>query len=68
MTEPAVWFLRSGADHDPHRGLLLPDGTVKAVCGQKFQPRPLAYGKLAFNGDPLDPEQICPQCRAKAVP
>ena len=60
---PASWYLRSLADQDTHRGELLPDGTVVAVCGTAFRPRALrSLGSLALPGGPADPDQICPAC------
>lgn len=50
------------------------DGTVLARCGAQFTPRPtlkvvglppgtLVNGDVTLQGSPLDPEQVCPQCR-----
>ncbi|MGH3885991.1 MAG: hypothetical protein ACRDSZ_05355 [Pseudonocardiaceae bacterium] len=55
------WYLRSMADHDTHRGLMS-GGSVDAVCGIRFTPRPVAFGGEALAGEPPDPDQICPQC------
>lgn len=69
-----TWFLRSLGDHDTHQGQLGSDGTVRAVCGAMFRPRPtlrvegpspgeLVEGPLALRGNPPDPEQICSACQ-----
>jgi hypothetical protein len=58
------WYLRSMGDRDTHCGELQPDGSVRARCGVSFQPRPLPYNRIALPGQPQDPDQICPQCRA----
>lgn len=69
-----TWYLRSLRDQDTHRGELRGDGTVLAVCGATFRPRPtltvvgpppgtLANGPLALKGSPSDPDQTCPQCK-----
>ncbi len=56
-----LWWLRSMADHDTHRGLKS-GGSVDAACGIRFAPRPVAFGGEALPGEPPDPDQICPQC------
>jgi hypothetical protein len=58
------WYLRSLSDHDTHKGELRPDGTMLALCGVQFEPRPLPLGRIALPGHPQDPEQICAKCRA----
>ena len=41
-----TWYLRSIGDHDTHCGALRPaDGTVAALCGVTFVPRPLPFGR-----------------------
>jgi hypothetical protein len=69
-TDPRpLWFLRSLADADTHRGSYSTvTRSVRAVCGVEFEPRPLPLGGPALPGSPLDPDQICPQCyRAKST-
>jgi hypothetical protein len=61
--QPVNWYLRSLADADTHRGELRADGSVHALCGVEFVPRPLPLGGPALPGSPLDPDQICPACR-----
>lgn len=56
------WYLRSASDWDTHRGVFRQDGLVAAQCGIRFKPRPLAFGRTALPGNPLDPDQICPGC------
>jgi hypothetical protein len=65
---PVIWYLRSMGDHDTHRGALRPaEGTVVALCGVTFVPRPLPFGRgLGFSGNPPDPEQVCPACARSA--
>lgn len=55
------WYLRSLGDHDTHRGTLC-QGSVIADCGIRFAPRPVVFGRTALPGNPLDPEQVCPEC------
>jgi hypothetical protein len=62
------WYLRSVSDADTHCGELRPHGLVYAQCGAVFRPRPLPFDRLALPGQPLDPSQICPQCRTARVP
>jgi hypothetical protein len=55
---------RSLADADTHRGHhSIVTRSVHALCGIEFVPRPLPLGGPALPGNPLDPEQVCPQCR-----
>lgn len=67
------WYLRSRGDQDTHQGQLRDDGTVLALCGARFTPRPtlriagpapgeLVEGPLALKGNPPDPDQVCPEC------
>jgi len=66
------WYLRSLADHDTHRGRLGGDGTVLALCGASFTPRPTMRvvgqhpGRLAAGPPELAlapiPEQVCRDC------
>jgi hypothetical protein len=64
------WYLRSLADHDTHRGWLGGDGSVLALCGASFIPKPtvrqvgqrLVDGFLDLGVPPV-PEQICPSCQ-----
>jgi len=59
------WFVRSLADHDTHRGIYSPaTRSVHARCGVKFEPLPLGMhgNRIAFPGEPPDPDQICPAC------
>jgi hypothetical protein len=69
------WYLRSLGNADTHRGRISPDGTVVALCGARFAPRPtlrvagqppdqqLVNGPLALRGTPPDPDQVCEVCR-----
>ncbi|MDQ3761560.1 MAG: hypothetical protein M3460_07615 [Actinomycetota bacterium] len=59
---PASWYLRSMRDADTHCGQVQADGTVAAVCGARFAPKPLAYGRRSFPGYPPDPAQACLDC------
>jgi hypothetical protein len=54
------WFLRSAADGHNHCGKLRDDGLVVASCGAVFVSKPLAYGRISFRGEPLDPDQVSP--------
>lgn len=56
-----LWFLQSTGDHDTHRGTLSRDG-VDALCGIRFRPRTVAFGRKALPGEPPDPEQVCLAC------
>jgi hypothetical protein len=55
------WYLQSLSDDDTHRGTLS-RGSVNAVCGIRFRPRTVAFGRKALPGPPVDRAQICPQC------
>ena len=59
---PVSWYLRSTDDHDTHRGTMS-RGSVIAVCGIRFAPRTIAFGRKALSGEPPDPQQICPRCQ-----
>lgn len=73
-----LWYLRTLGDHDTHRGAMRPDGTVAALCGARFAPRPtlriagppgdqkLITGPLALRGNPPDPQQTCLACQRGA--
>jgi hypothetical protein len=39
------WYLRSTDDHDTHRGTMN-RGSVIAVCGIRFAPRTVAFGRI----------------------
>ena len=52
------WLLRSTADGHTHCGKLRDDGLVVASCGAVFVPKPLAYGRMSFRGEPLDPAPL----------
>lgn len=66
---PVTWYLRSGGDHDTHRGELRANGTVTASCGVEFVPRPLVFGRgPGLPGYPPDPDQVCPACVATGSP
>ncbi len=57
------WYVRSTNERDTHdAGGVHRDGSVVAVCGLRFRPL-LTRGVKALSG-PLDPEQVCPACRA----
>ncbi|MGH3699690.1 MAG: hypothetical protein ACRDQY_09525 [Pseudonocardiaceae bacterium] len=57
------WHLRSRADADTHRGdYSIVTRSVHALCGIEFVPRELPLGGPALPGNPLDPNQVCPQC------
>jgi hypothetical protein len=57
-----VWHLRSTGDGDTHHGVYsIATRSVHAACGVEFVP----YHTLT--GSPLDPDQICPQCRPVKV-
>jgi hypothetical protein len=60
---PVSWFLRSTGDHDTHRGTMSP-GSLIAVCGIRFAPRTVAFGRKALSGEPPDSQQICPDCQS----
>ncbi|MGH3528315.1 MAG: hypothetical protein ACRDQV_15820 [Pseudonocardiaceae bacterium] len=58
------WFVRSLLDADTHRGHYSPaTRSVHTVCGLEFQ----APGYLldGLPGEPPDPQQVCPTCRAR---
>jgi hypothetical protein len=58
-----LWFLRSLADADTHRGSYSTvTRSVHAACGVEFVSRALPLGGPALPGSPLDPDQVCPQC------
>jgi hypothetical protein len=68
------WYLRSLADHDTHRGWLGTDGSVLALCGAEFIPKPTVrqVGQRLVDGFPdlgvpPVPEQVCPYCQEKAA-
>lgn len=62
--QPPAWFLRSVQDRDTHTGVYSgASRSVHALCGIEFVPRPLAYGRIALPGAPLDPDQVCPRCQ-----
>ncbi len=69
MTASRSWYLRSMADQDTHLGpaLLSPNGTVAAICGIEFTPKPLGLSgdRVALSGEPPDPDQICLQCKER---
>jgi hypothetical protein len=65
-----AWYLRSLADHDTHRGWLGGDGSVLALCGAQFVPKPTVrqvgqrfVGGFPDLGLPPIPEQVCPECQ-----
>ena len=63
------WYLRSLADADTHRGhYSIVTRSVHALCSIEFVPRQLPLGGPALPGNPLDPEQVCPQCRTARGP
>ncbi|MGH3755448.1 MAG: hypothetical protein ACRDRP_22685 [Pseudonocardiaceae bacterium] len=49
-------------DHDTHHGELSAKGTVGALCGVRFVPLPLPFGRVSLPGYPQDRDQICPAC------
>jgi hypothetical protein len=52
------------ADADTHRGhYSIVTGSVHALCGIEFVPRELPLGARHSPAAPLDPAQVCPQCR-----
>jgi hypothetical protein len=64
------WYLRSLADHDTHRGWMGTGGSVLALCGAEFTPKPTVrlVGQRLVDGfpdlgSPPVPEQVCPDCR-----
>jgi len=65
-----MWWVRSFADQDTHRGAYsLATRSVHSVCGLEFVPIPVGWparhGPLP--GAPPTPEQICQTCsRASA--
>lgn len=58
------WYLQSIKDHDTHRGLLA-RGQVDAVCGIRFRPLTLEWGRTSLPGPPVDPMQVCRDCHAR---
>lgn len=54
------WYLRSTKDHDTHRGTLS-RGMVNTACRIRFRPRPVAFGRKALPGEPLDPRAGLPR-------
>jgi hypothetical protein len=63
------WYLRSMADADTHRGdYSIVTRSVHALCGIEFIPKELPLGGPALPGSPLDPDQVCPQCRTARAP
>lgn len=56
------WYLQSVKNQDTHRGTLS-RGSVIAVCGIRFRPLTVAFGRTALPGPPADPSQICQHCR-----
>ena len=56
-------YLRSTDDHDTHRGTMS-RGNVIAVCGIRFAPRTIAFGRKALSGEPPDLQQICLRCQS----
>jgi hypothetical protein len=53
-----VWHLRTTGDGDTHHGVYsIATRSVHAACGVEFVP----YCTLPSS--PLDPDQVCPQCR-----
>jgi hypothetical protein len=60
------WFLRSMGDGETHCGRYsIASRSVLTVCGLEFVPLRLPFGRLALPGNPPDPDQTCPQCRAQ---
>jgi hypothetical protein len=66
---PSVsWYLRSLADADTHRGSYSTvTRSVHAVCGEEFVPIILTNGAPIMIWVPVDPAQICPECRRLPV-
>lgn len=63
-----TWFLRSLADRDTHRGKWSPvTRSVFAACGVEFVPLQLMRNRITLPGEPSDPAQVCPACRADAA-
>ncbi len=69
-----AWYLRSLADQDTHRGWMSGDGTVLALCGVEFAPKPTVrlVGQRLVDGfpdlgSPPVPEQVCPECERGAT-
>lgn len=61
-----MWYLRSYSDRDTHHGhYSTVSRSVHAVCGIEFVPRSLPYNRIALPSNPLDPDQVCPQCRPR---
>ncbi|MGH3815267.1 MAG: hypothetical protein ACRDUV_22940 [Pseudonocardiaceae bacterium] len=59
----SLWYLRSMADHDTHRGTMGRGGLVTAECGIQFTPPAFAFSGRELPGKPADPDQICPRCQ-----
>jgi hypothetical protein len=67
-TPDRQWFIRSMGDGETHCGrYLIATRSAFAMCGIEFVPLRLPFGRLALVGNPPDPEQVCPQCRAQIV-
>jgi hypothetical protein len=65
-TPDRQWFLRSMGDGETHCGRYsIASRSVLTVCGLEFVPLRLPFGRLALPGNPPDPQQVCPQCRAQ---
>lgn len=67
MTSPVrspLWFLRSLADADTHKGTYSTvTRSVHAVCGIEFVPRELPVtSSPALPANPQDPAQVCQRC------
>jgi hypothetical protein len=63
----SVWYVRSMADQDTHRGAYSPvTRSVHAACGIEFIPLKLGLrgDRLALPGWPPDPDQVCPDCES----
>jgi hypothetical protein len=60
------WFLAGLGDGMTHCGRYsIASRSVLATCGIEFVPLRLPFGRLALVGNPPDPDQVCPQCRAQ---
>jgi hypothetical protein len=65
-TPDRQWYLRSMGDGETHCGRYsIATRSVFTVCGIEFVPIRLPFDRLALPGNPLDPDQTCPQCRAQ---
>jgi hypothetical protein len=63
-----AWFLRSLVDGDTHLGnYSTVTRSVHSLCGLEFVPvkTGLHCESIALAGNPLDPNQVCPDCRDK---